>query len=341
MKTAVMVSMGGETGHDALKAAYSPDVRSALEAELNFLPEITTEGDLYGRAISGSLSRVSYLFTCWGMQSQMESYIRQFAPKLEAVFYAGGSVQSFARPFLNVGIRLYSAYQANAIPVAQFTIAQIVLAAKGYFQAERLYRRNRDFYEAASFSKQFTANYGQKIGLLGAGAIGKRVIQELTAMNYELLVFDPFLSDAEAKLLHVKKSDLPEIFDEAMIISNHLADNKGTKKLLNYELFKRMKPFTSFINTGRGATVVEEDLVRALDEDRSRTALLDLTWPEPARADHPFFERENVFLSPHIAGSQALEIQRMGEYMLDAYHSHKSGTESEHEVTLDMLKSMA
>lgn len=341
MKTAVMVSMGAEAGQAALKAAYSPEVRAALEAELNFLPEITSEGDLYGRAISGSLSRVSYVFTCWGMKSQMESYIRQFAPKLEAIFYAGGSVQDFARPFLNVGIRLYSAYHANAIPVAQFTVAQIVLAAKGYFQAQRLYRRQRDFHEAASLSKQFTGNFGQKIGILGAGAIGKRVIQELTSRNYEVLVFDPFLSDAEAAQLSVKKRELSEIFEEAMIISNHLANNEGTKKLLDYELFKRMQAYSSFINTGRGATVVEAGLIRALEEDSSRTALLDVTWPEPAQADHPFFELENVFLSPHIAGSQSLEIQRMGEYMLDAYRSHKAGTESEHEVTLDMLKSMA
>ena len=111
--------------------------------------------------------------------------------------------------------------------------------------------------------------------------------------------------------------------------------------MLNYEQFSLMKPYATFINTGRGATVIEDDLVKAMEEDQTRTALLDVTWPEPPSSDHKFFELDNIFVTPHIAGSQGLEIRRMGEYMLDAYRAHVAGEASEHEVTLEMLKSMA
>lgn len=59
-------------------------------------------------------------------------------PSLKAVFYGAGSVQAFARPFLNCGVKVFSACAANAVPVAEYTVAQIVLANKGFFSSSRL-----------------------------------------------------------------------------------------------------------------------------------------------------------------------------------------------------------
>ena len=102
-----------------------------------------------------------------------------------------------------------------------------------------------------------------------------------------------------------------------------------------------MKPYSTFINTGRGAQVVEADLARAMAEDETRTALLDVTWPEPMASDNPFFDLKNVINTPHIAGSQQLEVSRMGEYMLEAWRDYEAGTPSPHEVTAEMLETMA
>ena len=103
----------------------------------------------------------------------------------------------------------------------------------------------------------------------------------------------------------------------------------------------RKKGNATFINTGRGAQVVEEDLCRALRECPDRTALLDVTWPEPPAPDSPLLTMENVFLTPHIAGSMKNEIGRMGQYMLQAYRDFRAGIPSRCEVTLDMLETMA
>ena len=96
-----------------------------------------------------------------------------------------------------------------------------------------------------------------------------------------------------------------------------------------------------FINTGRGAQVVEEDLVRALREEPDRTALLDVTWPEPPEADSPLWTMPNVILSPHIAGSMNNEIARMGAYMQREYEAFSEGRPCSWEVTLKRLETMA
>lgn len=340
MKEAVMLSMGAN-GSKTLAMAYSAKVRETLGEKLQFHDEITNQDDLMTRALSGKLKNISYIFSTWGMTAQSERDIRMFAPKLEAIFYAAGTVQAFAKPYMATGCRIYSAFRANAVPVAEYTLAQCILAGKGFYQAQRIYKETKDMREAAAFSQRNTGNYGQTVSLLGAGAIGRLVIGHLKQFNYRILVFDPFLSDEDAMALGVQKVDLHTAFCEADIVSNHLANNEHTVGMLSYEHFSSLKPYSTFINTGRGAQVVEADLARAMAEDETRTALLDVTWPEPMASDNPFFDLKNVINTPHIAGSQQLEVSRMGEYMLEAWRDYEAGTPSPHEVTLEMLETMA
>ena len=98
-----------------------------------------------------------------------------------------------------------------------------------------------------------------------------------------------------------------------------------------------------FINTGRGAQVVEEDLCRALREKPGRFAVLDVTWPEPPVKGHEFYSLDNVILTPHIAGSSGDETHRMAEYMLQEYklYSESQGHKTRYEVTEKMLETMA
>lgn len=323
-------------GWENIENAYPPDIRSRLEERITFLPHCLGEEP---EALAQPLKDVTVLFSTWGMPRLTTEQIRQYLPKLEAVFYAAGSVQAFARPFLESGIRVFSAASANAVPVAEYTLAQILLSGKGYFQSAK--RCSLDRKAAQQYSGSFPGNMNCKIGIIGAGAIGRLVIQLLKPFQLEVLVFDPFLPDEKARELGVSKVDLETLFSECQTISNHLANNAQTKGMLHYGLFSRMKPNATFINTGRGAQVVEEDLCRALRECPDRTALLDVTWPEPPAPDSPLLTMENVFLTPHIAGSMKNEIGRMGQYMLQAYRDFRAGIPSRCEVTLDMLETMA
>ena len=286
------------------------------------------------------LSKISYLFATWGMPALTEKQIGEYLPNLKAVFYAAGTVQGFARPFLNRDVKVFSAWAANAVPVAEFTVAQIVLSGKGYFQGmRRMETGGREAFSA--FSHSLPCNYRVKIGILGAGMIGSRVLQMLQGYDFETLAYDPFASEEKLAALGARRASLEEIFSECQVISNHIANLPATQKILRYEHFSKMKKNAVFINTGRGAQVVEDDLARALREDPDRTALLDVTWPEPPEADSPLLTLPNCILSPHIAGSMNNEVARMGAYMAEEYEALSAGRPCRYQVTLDMLETMA
>lgn len=281
------------------------------------------------------------VFSSWGMARLTEEEISGKLPNLRYVFYAAGTVQAFARPFLNKGIRVFSAWAANAVPVAEFTLAQILLANKGFFQLDRRYR-SEGFQAAADYAGHFEGNYHNKVGLLGAGMVGRKVIENLKPYDNSIDVFDPFLPDETAEALGVRKTSLEDIFQNCPVISNHLANNKETVGMLNYRLFSLMSPWAVFINTGRNAQVVVPDLIRAMQEEPGRTALLDVTDPEePLPADHPLWNVPNILITPHRAGSQRGEIRRMGAYMMEEYQRVKEGQKPLYEVSMEMLRTMA
>ena len=281
-----------------------------------------------------------YVFSTWGMPQFSEDEIKDTLPSLKAVFYAAGSVQKFARPFLNCGIKVFSAWAANAVPVAEYTVAQIILANKGFFSSSRL-AKTGDRQAAIQNSRAYPGNYSVKIGIIGAGMIGKLVIRMLKQYNLEALVFDPFLPDATAAELGVEKVSLETIFKECQVVSNHLANNAQTQGMLGGKLFESMLPNATFINTGRGAQVVENDLIEALKNRSDLTAVLDVTFPEPPTEDSELYTLPNCILTPHIAGSAGNEVRRMGEYMRREYQSFLKNEPCKYEVTLEMLKTMA
>ncbi len=325
-----------DRGMELLRKVYADEDRARLEQELEFVAVITSQQEL-DRV---DLTDVQYIFSTWGMLPLDRGQIEKYFPQLEAVFYAAGSVQAFARPFLEAGVRVFSAATANAVPVAEYTVAQIILACKGYFQAARLYK-DHHHGAARAFSEAHPGVYGTKIGLIGAGQIGRLVIQMLKAYEVQVKVFDPFLSEKVARDLGVEKTTLEDLFSTCSVISNHVANNPQTVGMLHGQLFDLMQPYATFINTGRGAQVVEADLAEALRKGPGRTAVLDVTLPEPVEEGHPFYDLPNVILTPHIAGSMQQERARMGHYQMLEFFRVRNHETPALEVTLQMLSIMA
>ena len=267
--------------------------------------------------------------------------IRNSLPAAEAVFYGAGSVQGFAREFLEEGVAVFSAWAANGVPVAEYTFAQIILAATGFFGRLHI-PGSGNAWPNKPDSVGYPGNYEIKVGIIGAGMIGKMVIERLhTLEKTEILVFDPFLPEEKAKELGVVKCDLATLFAQCDVISNHLANNPQTVGMLNAALFDTMKPHATFINTGRGAQVVEADMIKALQDVPTRCAVLDVTFPEPPVADSPLYTMPNVYLTPHIAGSLGNDVHRMAEYMYDEYRAFDAGESTKYHVTMEMLETMA
>ena len=328
-------------GHHIARV-YHGETMASLRRELDFIADGTCLKRSEFDAVKDALAEVEYVFSTWGMLALSAEEIREYLPACRAVFYAAGSVQYFARPFLENGIAVHSAWAANGVPVAEYTFAQIVLATKGFFH--RLHKPGSGYvWTNRNVYVDFPGNYDVTVGIIGAGMIGKMVIERLhrDLDGVRVLVFDPFLSEEKAAELRVEKCTLEELFAQSDVISNHLANNPQTVGMLDAHLFDRMKPNTTFINTGRGAQVVEADMIAALQADLSRAAVLDVTWPEPPKEDSPLYTMDNVYLTPHIAGSLGNEVRRMGEYMLSEYRHVAAGEETKYGVTLKMLETMA
>ncbi|MDP6040866.1 MAG: hydroxyacid dehydrogenase [Candidatus Latescibacteria bacterium] len=301
--------------------------------------------DLYPHTVSLSnfdehvskLQDLEVIFSTWGMCPLKKEHLDQL-PNLKIVFYGAGSVQKFARPLLQHGIRVCSAWRANAVPVAEYTLAQILLANKGY------YRNIRDCqtYEGRKSSPfKGRGNFGATVALLGVGAIGTLVINLLKPFHLNIIAFDPFLPDERATELGIHKVSLEDAFREGYIVSNHLANNEQTRGMLHGAHFSLLQNHATFINTGRGATVVEADLLAELQKRPTITALLDVTSPEPPKPDSPFYTLPNVYLSSHIAGSLNDEVIRMADYMIEEFQRNEKGEALHHEVSLDMIDTMA
>ena len=323
---------------DNITKVYSDKNKEKLFSELDFHKEpISYDTLAENKAVT---SEADYIFSTWSMPHLTKEEIKEYFPKAKAVFYGAGSVQGFAKEFLECGIRVCSAWVANGVPVAEYTVSQIVLANKGFFRSamELKKTRNNDRY----VTNALPGNYDVNVGLIGMGTIGSRVAKMLQSYNMNVYVFDIFLTEEKAKACGVIKADLPTIFEKCQTISNHLANNKDTVGMLNYDLFSKMKDNATFINTGRGAQVVEQDLIRALKEKPDRTAILDVTYPEPINEENEeLYELENVILTPHIAGSLCNECYRMAEFMYAEFEKIEKNEPTEYEVTLEMLKTMA
>lgn len=320
-----------------VEEVYPRFIRNKLAAMADLYGQIVTK-DALGEHL-GRLADVEAVFGTWGMPPLKPEQVAAM-PRLRAVFYGAGSVHAFAAPLLEREILLVSAWKANATPVAQYTMAQVLLAAKGYFHNIRdcrIFREDR--------AKVFVGDglfAGMPLAVLGAGAVGREVIRLLKPFNIDIVVFDPFMTGQQAAELGVRKiATLEEAFSQCCIVSNHLADKPQTVGMINGALLSKLPPKATFINTGRGATVVEADLAAVMKARPDLTALLDVTEPEPALAGNPLYDLPNVYISNHIAGALNKERSGLGQFMVDQFANWQAGRPIDGQVRKEMLATLA
>lgn len=301
--------------------------------------------DLYPAVIStenfaehaDNLRDLEVIFSTWGMPLLSRDQLEKL-PKLEAVFYAAGTVKYFAQPLLESGVTVVSAWAANAIATAEFALAQILLANKDFF---RNMRECSSPETRARGTCRGKGNFGQTVAILGAGMVGRTLISLLKNFDLNVVVYHPSMSDSEAEGLGVKKVTLDEAFGQGCVVTNHLPDLPATRGLLTSRLFEQMRDGATFINTGRGPTVVEEDLIRVLKKRPSLAALLDVTCQEPPPDDSELYTLANVHMTSHIAGSIGDEVLRMADYAISEFEAWEKGDPLKYEVTLERFDRLA
>ncbi len=291
--------------------AYGPEVRQQIAELVDiYAPHQTRDTLKNNPAI---LAQADIIFSGWGMPLLDQAFL-DAAPRLKAVFYAAGSIRSFITDECwKRGIVITTAAEANAVPVAEYTLACITFGLKKAFGYARSVREAKTFPESVNVPGAFDS----KVGLVSLGLIGRLVAQKLQQMDVTVLAYDPFVSAPAASQLGVKLVSLTEIFSQCDVVSLHTPWLKQTENMVGASLLSSMKPGAAFINTARGAVVNEKEMIAVLAKRPDLQAILDVTHPEPPEADSPLYALPNVFLTPHLAGSMGPEIMRMGRYMVE------------------------
>lgn len=265
------------------------------------------------------------LITGWGAP-RFDAEMLAHWPSLKTIVHAAGSVKRLVTPELwTRGIRVSSCAQANAYPVAEYTLAMILLSSKRTLESARAFASTRNILESLPVGR-FGA-FDITVGVIGASRIGRRVIELLRPFDIHCLLYDPFLTEAECRAVGAEPATLEDLFSRSDVVTIHAPALPETKRMVGREQLSLMRDDAVLINTARGALVDTDALVEEVASGRLR-AVLDVTDPEPLPADHPIFSLSGVTLTPHVAGSLGNELRRIGVCVVD---------EIERYVTSDLL----
>lgn len=292
----------------AADAVLDARALAALRASVD-LAEGPVLDDLRTPRAREVLAGTELLVTGWGCPP-LDAGVLATAPALRAVAHTAGSVRGHVTEACwDRGIEVSSAAAANAVPVAEYTVAMILLAGKRVLERARAYReeRRRDVWLR---TPRETGNYRRTVGLLSASLVGRRVVELLRPYDLEVLLHDPYVSDEEAAALGVRRVELPELFAESDVVSVHTPLLPETRGLVGGELLALMRQDATLLNTSRGAVLDQDALTEAVLAGRIR-AVLDVTDPEELPAHHPLWDAPGALVTPHLAGSQGNEWSRL------------------------------
>lgn len=306
-------------------------------ARLRAAAEVRVLGNLDQTAGDAALSGTEILLGSWGMPKLAPAFLAK-APRLRAVCYAAGSVKGFVTPESYArGVLITTAMHANAVPVAEVTVALITLANKSWFQAIDAIKAQKKHVAAPAHA----GNYRTRVGLIGFGAICRLVAERLQKMDLQIDVYDPYAKEADLAAFGCRRqADLVQLARDCQVISLHAPNIPATHHMLAAPFFRAMRDGATFINTARGALVDESALIAELQTGRI-TAHLDVTDPEPPVAGSPFWSLPNVYLTPHLAGSSSGEIRRMGQLAIEECLRVIRGEPPRFPVSEAMLATMA
>ncbi len=291
------------------------------------------------RANPAILRDTEFLFTSWSCP-QLDIDFLQHAPKLKVVFYGAGTIKRVVTDaFWQRGLRITHAADANAISVAQWTVGQILLSLKGMWYYQRTVERTRSF---RGHQPVYPGLYRSTVGIIGLGLIGRHVCGLLRPFDPELIVCDPLASPVAAAASGARLVDIETLFAESQVVSLHAPWLPETEGMINRRLLELMPPYSTFINTARGALVREDDLIAVLRARTDLFALLDVTYPEPPAAESPLYDLPNVVLTPHRAGATGIyDTARLGMAMLEELRSYLETGALRWEVQRERLSIMA
>jgi len=315
---------------------YGPEERRAISELVHIVAPAQTRESI--RENPGLLADVDLVFAGWGAAVWDEELL-SYAPHLKAVFHGAGSIKPFTtEAFWNRDIVITSAYAANAVPVAEYTLATVLLSLKQFW------RYSADAKKGLSWgdhTRPMIGAFRSTVGFISCGVIARKTLELLKPFDLKRVIYCPFLSEEEAAEMNVELVTLPEVFRRSHVVSLHTPLLPETEGLITGKLFSLMCRDATFINTARGGVVRQNEMIEVLRQRPDLTAVLDVTDPEPPKPDDPLLQLPNVVVSPHIAGSMGHEIRRLGHHMVEELRRYLAAEPLRWQITQEASLKMA
>jgi phosphoglycerate dehydrogenase-like enzyme len=258
--------------------------------------------------------------------------------RLKLLAHSAGTVKTLLPVgALERGLAVTHANESLAEAVAEFTIGAIILGRRGAFAAADGLRRG-DARERAATRHEMR---GSTVGVIGASAIGRRVLQLLPALGARTLLYDPYCTPERAAAMGATSVELLDLMRESDVVTLHAPVTPETIGMLGAAEFAAMREGALFVNTARGRLIDAGALLSELQSGRI-SALLDVTDPtEPLPPDSQFFALENCVVLPHIAAATAEARQRQGRMIVDEIERFVAGQPLQFQVTRARWDTMA
>jgi D-3-phosphoglycerate dehydrogenase len=239
---------------------------------------------------------------------QVDDALMEHAPKLRVVGRAGVGVDNIdADAATRRGVVVMNTPGANAVAVAELTIGLMLALARKLPAANSTMHAGK--WEKKSL--QGSELRGKTLGILGLGRVGLEVAKRARAFGLEVIGSDPFVSAALARENGIKLVALDELIATSEYITLHVGLTPQTAGVVNAKSIAAMKKGVRIVNCARGELIDDAALVAALKSGHVAGAALDVFAVEPLK-DSPYFELDNVILTPHIAGSTAEAQEAVG-----------------------------
>jgi phosphoglycerate dehydrogenase-like enzyme len=314
---------------------FGPAERDALAAEvdIDFDAVLTEFGSDRAHA---ALAEAEVLITGW----ECPPIDVAATPKLRAVVHAAGTVKAHVGPEVFArGVVVSSAAWANAVPVAEYTVAMILLAGKDTVAIARRYRETRARIDLIADYPNI-GNYGRTVGIIGASLVGRAVLRLLASFDLELLVHDPYLSTMDAEELGAELVDLDQLCRRSQVLSIHAPALPETRWLVDSRRLALLPDGATLINTARGSLLDQDALENELRTGRI-SAVLDVTEPEILPSGSALWDRPNLVITPHLAGSVGTELRRMGASAVAEVLRIVAGQPLRHQVRAAAMAALA
>ncbi|MBT5874008.1 MAG: hydroxyacid dehydrogenase [Candidatus Latescibacteria bacterium] len=280
------------------------------------------------------LECVDGLVVCHGAP-RIDAELMERAPRLKFIGELEGD-RFAARIDLEAAwarsIRTVDTTNGSSYPVAEWALALTLIAMRN---AGKLFRRliagdtSKDMAEIDRMGGVLT---GKRVGLIGCGHMGRRLINLLRPFNGEIWVYDPYLPREMAEALDFLQTSLEKVLSECDAIVCLAPLTPQTEGMIGRREMDMISPGTALVNVSRGPIIDSAALIERLKRG-DITAGLDVFDPEPIPPDSEILQLPNVFLTPHFSGRTGAEYPQFFQLMVDDLDRFFSGHETYYDLT--------